>query len=162
MINVLFVCLGNICRSPMAEGSFKNLIREAGLDQKISCDSAGTSSYHIGEQPDHRMCLTAEKYDIILDHKARQLVKNDFKEFDYIVAMDSKNYNNIKLLADSAGTAFSCKIFMMRRFDNKKPSNDVPDPYFGGAEGFEEVYDIITRSNKVFLEFLIKEHSLHG
>ncbi|MBX9852383.1 MAG: low molecular weight phosphotyrosine protein phosphatase [Cytophagaceae bacterium] len=161
MIKVLFVCLGNICRSPMAEGSFQKLIADKKLHNKVSCDSAGTSSYHIGEFPDERMCKTAAKYDIMLNHRARQLVKEDFKTFDYIIAMDEKNYHNIKKLADSGGeTPRSYKVFMMREFDSMKDHHDVPDPYFGGIDGFEEVYSILTRSNKNFMDFLIKEHNL--
>lgn len=162
MINVLFVCLGNICRSPMAEGIFKKNILEGGFEDKIFCDSAGTSSYHIGELPDERMRATAQKHGIILNHLARQLSKEDFQKFNYIIAMDSKNYHNIKVEKDRLGAESSTQIFLMREFDPKKKSEDVPDPYFGGMDGFEEVYDIVKRSSLELLKFLTEEHNLHG
>src|SRR5688572_8369678 len=102
MINVLFVCLGNICRSPLAEGIFKDIVKKKGLNNKISIDSAGTGNYHIGADPDHRSIKVARKYDIELDHKARQFVKRDFDDFDYIIAMDQNNYDNIKRLKREA------------------------------------------------------------
>lgn len=160
MIKVLFVCLGNICRSPMGEGSFKHLVAKAGLSQQIAVDSAGTSSYHIGELPDERMRETAERYGIILDHKARQLSVEDFDTFHYIIAMDSKNYHNINLLAGKINASKPYKIFMMREFDTNRTSEDVPDPYFGGMDGFEEVYQIVMRSNEKLLEYIIKEQKL--
>lgn len=160
MIKVLFVCLGNICRSPMAEGVFRKMIEERNLANKLFCDSAGTSSYHIGELPDKRTRDTAEKYGISLDHKGRQLIKEDFDTFHYIVAMDHKNLTNIKLLAASSKPALANTILMMREFDPIKDSEDVPDPYFGGLDGFEEVKEILWRSNEVFLNYLIEEHKL--
>jgi protein-tyrosine phosphatase len=144
----------------MAEGVFRKMIEEKKLSNQIMCDSAGTSSYHIGELPDKRTRNTAEKYNIFLDHKGRQLIKEDFDTFHYIIAMDHKNLTNIKLLADSSASIFSNTILMMREFDPIKDSEDVPDPYFGGLDGFEEVKDILWRSNEAFLTFLIKEHKL--
>jgi protein-tyrosine phosphatase len=160
MINVLFVCLGNICRSPMAEGVLKKMIKDMKLEDQIFCDSAGTSSYHIGELADTRTRNTAEKYDIFLDHRARQLIIEDFNKFDYILAMDRKNYHNINLLSETSIPTHHYEIMMMRDFDSIKDSEDVPDPYFGGMDGFEEVKEILFRSNEAFLNFLIKKHDL--
>lgn len=159
-INILFVCLGNICRSPMAEGLFKKLVREKGLQEIIFCDSAGTSDYHIGEPPDKRMCETAEKYKIQLNHAGRQLTIGDFKHFNYILAMDGANYRNILKLSEKCNDK-DCQVFMMREFDSIKSLPDVPDPYYGGMDGFDEVYRILLNAGEKFLNFLIKEHKLH-
>lgn len=159
MIKVLFVCLGNICRSPMAEGHFARFVKDNNLQGMISCDSAGTSSYHIGELPDSRMRQTALKYGISLTSRARQLTKNDLNEFDYIIAMDSSNYQNILFLQEAAeGT--KAQIFMMRTFDPEYKDSDVPDPYYGGDDGFDNVYNILKRSAANLLEFIRKEHNL--
>lgn len=159
MINVLFVCLGNICRSPMAEGHFKKLVHERGLSNKIFCDSAGTGSYHIGALPDERMRKTALNYEIELTHRARELKSDDFKKFDYIIAMDSSNHRNISILAEKSDIG-SCKVIKMRSFDVVKDSEDVPDPYYGGIDGFTDVYNIIKRSNEAFIDYLITEHKI--
>lgn len=157
MLRVLFVCLGNICRSPMAEGVFDALVRERGLEEQFYIDSAGTASYHIGALPDHRMRQTAERYSIQLTHRARQFSKKDFEDFDYILAMDGSNFMNIKRLdhAHSHG-----KVLIMRDFDPQKTSLDVPDPYYGDMNGFEEVYHLLWRCNTAFLDYLVREHTL--
>ena len=161
MIKVLFVCLGNICRSPLAEGIFKNQVRIKGLTNQIECDSAGTSSYHAGADPDPRSCSTAQKYEIILDHRARQIIKKDFEAFDYILAMDQSNYDFI--LKMKVEEHIGSKVFLMRKFDAiLKDGLDVPDPYFGGIDGFEYVYEMLLRSSENFLNYIIKEHKLHA
>ncbi|WP_045457306.1 low molecular weight protein-tyrosine-phosphatase [Sporocytophaga myxococcoides] len=143
MKKILFVCLGNICRSPMAEGVFKKVIENKGVSHKFYCDSAGTSAYHIGALPDERMRATAMERGIILDHCARQITVKDFDNFDYILAMDTSNYNNIKSLTNDKFK--HDKVLMMRSFDSIKSTVDVPDPYYGGMSGFTEVYEILWR-----------------
>lgn len=152
-IKVLFVCLGNICRSPMAEGVFKKIVTEEGLDDKIYCDSAGTSDFHIGADPDERMCRTATSYSVNLLHKARQFAKSDFDRFDYIIAMDNSNLNNILSLAENK-EKHADKVLLMREFDPQGRGEDVPDPYFGGQKGFDEVYHILERSTRNFLNHI--------
>jgi protein-tyrosine phosphatase len=160
MINVLFVCLGNICRSPMAEGIFNKIIEEKGLHLKISSDSAGTSAYHIGEDPDHRMQETALKHAIRLDHKGRQLNVKDFDHYHYIIAMDQNNFDDIKLLSSNHPRSHD-GILLMRDFDHPKDNKNVPDPYWSKMDGFEEVYQILHRCNTAFVDFLAKQHKLH-
>lgn len=147
---ILFVCLGNICRSPMAEGVFKQLLQERRLIQYFELDSAGTGAYHIGSHPDQRAMRICAAKGIDLVHKARQVVKHDAEAYDYILAMDGHNYQFLKqLFPDYKG------LRMMRDFDPQVlDSNDVPDPYYGGVEGFEEVYDILLRSSQGLLDYL--------
>lgn len=158
MIKVLFVCLGNICRSPLAEAIFKKMLQEQGLEDKISCDSAGTSDYHIGELPDERTIANATKNGLTLNHRGRQINKSDFSRFDYILAMDKGNYRNIALAKEGLSNS-KAKIFMMRQFENSNEPAEVPDPYYGGAEGFQKVYEVLQNANRHFVEYLKKEHS---
>jgi protein-tyrosine phosphatase len=146
-MKVLFVCLGNICRSPMAEGIFKHMVEEEGLSDKIFTDSAGTSRYHIGKPPDSRMREVAEQHGITLNHKARQLSFGDFYDFHYIIAMDSENYENI-MAERPIHDDHRAQIIMMREFDMERNEDemDVPDPYYGGQKGFEDVYNMLKRS----------------
>lgn len=150
MKKVLFVCLGNICRSPLAEGLANKIAKKNGISDKVYFDSCGTSKYHIGEQPDERTIRNAADNGVKLDHKARQFEKKDFRDFDYILAMDSANLSNIKIL-DQADQ-FGDKLYLMRDFDPDNPGADVPDPYFGGEQGFQNVYDILERSVNNFIE----------
>lgn len=156
MIKVLFVCLGNICRSPMAEGIFAKLSKESPLE--ISYDSAGTSAYHIGELPDERMRETASEKGIQLTHRARQIVREDFDKFDYIIAMDKSNYENILNYKNRINKASETTIMLMRSFDSEKENLEVPDPYYGGSNDFERVYQILWRCNQNFIKFLEDEH----
>lgn len=157
MIKVLFVCLGNICRSPLAEGHFLKLIQDSNLQNKIECDSCGTSHYHIGDLADPRTRKNAEKNGINLTHRGRQLTGKDFYEFDYILAMDESNIKNINALQKEQKENTKAKIFLMRYFDNKSKNSDVPDPYYRDEQGFEDVFRILERSTFNFMEFLKKE-----
>ena len=158
-INVLFVCLGNICRSPLAEGIFSQLIKEKGLSDKINVDSAGTANYHIGERPDPRTIENAAQNGVSLPSRARQFTSDDFEQFDYILPMDESNLYNIERL-ESSGSIKDYEIIKMRYFDPKAKNADVPDPYYGGPKGFQDVFDILDRSNREFLEYLVKTHNL--
>ncbi len=158
-LNVLFVCLGNICRSPMAEGIFAHLVKEAGLHAHIACDSAGTSDYHIGELPDPRMRQTAGRYGLTLTHRARQLRAADFQAFDYILAMDQSNWADITR-HPGYRPEYSRKVSFLRMHDDDTRDLNVPDPYYGGPEGFERVYQLLRRTSGRFLQFLVEKHHL--
>ena len=139
---ILFVCMGNICRSPAAEGIAKKILKERGLKGKIDVDSAGTLGYHTGESPDHRMIKHASKRGYNLDSRARQFnAKNDFDKFDYIVTMDDDNYYKITSL--DRKSQHNDKIFKMVSFGKNTNVNEVPDPYYSGSVGFELVLDIL-------------------
>ncbi len=157
-INVLFVCLGNICRSPMAEGIFQHLVDEARLTGAVGTDSAGTSNYHPGELPDPRMRQTAAQHGIRLTHRARQLTARDFEDFDYIVVMDQANLDEAQRRAPNDQLAR--KLRMMRAYDPTPEDGQVPDPYFGGTEGFAHVYQMLDRSCRQLLATLVKDHQL--
>lgn len=157
MIRILFVCLGNICRSPMAEGIFNKLLINSQLTDKITCDSAGTSAYHLGELPDERMRKTASQHGITLTHRARQLTGNDFQAFDYLLAMDRANVATIGKHLDWQ-PVYQSKLVLMRSYEHTAPEIDVPDPYFGSITGFEQVYQMLWKANEGLLEFLIKQH----
>jgi protein-tyrosine phosphatase len=140
MIRVLFVCLGNICRSPTGEGVMRHLVEKEGMGDQVEVDSAGTGAWHIGEYPDSRMTLAARERGYRLDSRGRQLVKQDFKSFDYVIAMDAKNLSSCLSLAPEDATA---KITPMNSYIRSQEIDGIPDPYFGGGEGFELVMDLI-------------------
>lgn len=144
MVSVLFVCLGNICRSPAAEGIFQLMVQKHGPANQILIDSAGTSDYHVGELPDSRMRSHASTRGYTLNSRARQLVKEDLEKFDYIIAMDDSNIAHIHALDQN--NKFKSKIFKMTDFATKIEANFVPDPYNGGNSGFERVLDILEDS----------------
>ncbi|ACK68504.1 protein tyrosine phosphatase [Gloeothece citriformis PCC 7424] len=147
---LLFVCLGNICRSPSAENIMNHLIEQANLSDQIICDSAGTSNYHIGEPPDPRMRVAAARRGIELKGKARQFNLADFDKFDLILAMDRENYQNI-LLLDPKGN-YKFKVRLMCDFVSNASIKDVPDPYYGGSQGFDQVIDLLLDACSGLLE----------
>jgi protein-tyrosine phosphatase len=159
MIGILFVCLGNICRSPLAEGIFKRKVEEAGLNEFISTDSAGTSGWHINEAPDRRSVDIAQRHGIRLDHYGQQISPEDFDQFDYIIAMDGNNYDDIIRLRNKHGNGKS-EVLIMREFDDQQSGSDVPDPYYGGPNGFQLVYDLLDESLSNFLNKIINDHGL--
>ena len=159
MIKVLFVCLGNICRSPMAEGIFNAKIKGLGLEKAIQSDSAGTSDYHIGELPDERTLGCAQRHGMGIKHRGRQVQQSDFRDFAYIIAMDSSNLENLQQL--KLQSRFPDKeIFLMRNFAAGETGLAVPDPYYGGQEDFEEVYHILDAALDGFLNQLKEAHPL--
>jgi protein-tyrosine phosphatase len=143
----------------MAEGIFAHLVKEAGLSDYITCDSAGTSDYHIGELPDPRMRQTARRNGLTLTHQARQLRAADFGEFDYILAMDESNWENITR-HPGYQPEHSRKVSFLRLHDEDTRDLNVPDPYYGGPEGFELVYQMLYRTGGRFLQFVIEKHHL--
>lgn len=144
-MRVLFVCLGNICRSPAAEGIMKSLVLQQNLQENISVDSAGTIGYHTGDSPDPRMLKQASERGFELNHKARKFNPTiDFMDFDYIVTMDDQNYIDVKNLDKK--NKFLSKIYKIADFSSDPEVKTVPDPYYGGPEAFDNVIDILKDS----------------
>ena len=152
---ILFVCLGNICRSPLAEAIFKHKIRSHQLDAYFEADSCGTSNYHIGDPPDTRTIANARKNGVAINHLGRQLCTDDLEKYDYILAMDQSNYQNI-LKIDNA-QQYSGKVALMRSYDPLGKGKEVPDPYYGGESLFQEVFEILDRSMDNFIQHLEKK-----
>lgn len=147
--SVLFVCLGNICRSPLAEVIFQNHLRQRNLQDSFRLDSAGTGAWHIGKPAHHQSIRVASDNGIDLSqHRARQVCKDDFDHYDYIVAMDTSNYYDLKSL-QLKGKA---EIVRIRDYDSDQSDPDVPDPYYGGPEGFDAVFRILDRCCCNFLD----------
>ncbi|MDY0082719.1 MAG: low molecular weight protein-tyrosine-phosphatase [Ignavibacteriaceae bacterium] len=156
MIKVLFVCTGNICRSPAAEGIMEKKLIDSGLDKYVETDSAGTIGYHTNELPDERMRKNALKRGYKLEHYARKFNPDiDGKYFDYILVMDEDNYNAL-IRMDVNGT-YSDKILRTTDFSSDNKIREVPDPYYGGDEEFERVLDILENSIDNFLKTIVKE-----
>ncbi|MFT8319866.1 MAG: low molecular weight protein-tyrosine-phosphatase [Bacillus sp. (in: firmicutes)] len=149
-INVLFICLGNICRSPMAEAIFRDLVKKEGLQDKISCDSAGTGGWHTGNPP-HQGTRDILKLNNISDAGivARQLISEDLEQFDYLIAMDPSNMENIKKL----GIASKARTRLLLDYTEQKKGKEVPDPYYTG--NFEEVYDLVKEGCQALLKEII-------
>jgi len=157
MVRVCFVCLGNICRSPTAEGVMRHLIAERQVGHLVQVDSAGTSAYHIGERPDRRSAATARRRGIELVGHARQFEREDLEAFDYVVAMDTQNFKELVKLAPRDARD---RIHLMRDFDPESPKGaSVPDPYYGGEQGFEEVLDQCLRACSALLDEILNRRA---
>lgn len=156
VVSVCFVCLGNICRSPTAEGVMIKLVSERGLSEKIRIDSAGTGAYHVGEPADARSREAARRRGVSLDSRARLFVVSDFDTFDYIVAMDRKNFAHLARLARVEEDR--AKLSLLRNFSGGAPDLDVPDPYYN--DNFDEVFDICVDGCTGLLEHLLRTHRL--
>lgn len=140
-VNVLMVCMGNICRSPLAHGLFEELVKREGLSDRIRVDSAGTHAYHVGEPPDPRSQQTAQRHGIDLStQRARRVALHDFEKFDFILAMDRDNY---RILINSAPAEHQHKIRLFLEFAPQRSEEEVPDPYYGGPDGFDRVYEMV-------------------
>lgn len=151
-LRVLFVCTGNICRSPTAEGVFRKLVADAGMSEAIVADSAGTHAYHVGEPPDPRAQRAAARrgYDLS-DLRARRVERADFERFDLIVAMDLEHFEILSRMADPASSG---KLRMMMSFGKRFREKDVPDPYYGGPQDFERVLDMLEDAARGLLDAL--------
>lgn len=154
MTKVLFVCMGNICRSPSAEGVFRHLVSDAGLSDVVATDSAGTHAFHIGEAPDARAVAAARKrgYDIS-QCQARQVTAEDFRDYDLILAMD---WDNLSALQQQCPKAYQHKLMLLMRFANDFEEATVPDPYYGGSEGFGKVLDYLEDACQGVMELVRK------
>ncbi len=156
MIRVLFVCLGNICRSPTAEGVFRELVRSHGLNEEIQTDSCGTSDWHIGDPPDSRAADEAARRGFDLsDLRARQVAKSDFTAFDYVLGMDE---TNIAKLRAQCPPAHQDRVRLFLSFAPKLGRTDVPDPYYGGPDGFAQVFDMIEAASQGLLADIRATH----
>jgi protein-tyrosine phosphatase len=151
-MRILFVCMGNICRSPTAEGVIRHALKEAGLDQSVHIDSAGTHGYHIGEPPDPRAQQVAASrgYDIS-GLRGRKVGGIDFEHFDLVLAMDQDNLRNLKRVCPPQ---YHQKVRLLLSFSRKYPNLDVPDPYFGGSRGFEDVLDMVEDAAKGLIKMI--------
>jgi protein-tyrosine phosphatase len=159
MISLCFVCLGNICRSPTAEGVMRHLVREAGLESRVSLDSAGTAGYHAGELPDRRARAAAARRGIEVGGRARQFERADWSRFDYVLAMDQSNFDDLRATCPSDAAAG--KLHLLRSFDPAAPRGAaVPDPYYGGDDGFDQVLDLCLAACRPLLERVRREHGL--
>ncbi|PCI50457.1 MAG: phosphotyrosine protein phosphatase [Alphaproteobacteria bacterium] len=162
-MKILFVCLGNICRSPTAEGVFRHKLHQAGIQDgylgNIFIDSAGTGAWHVGASPDRRSCEMALKYGVGLESlSARKITRQDFADYDYILGMDRENIRNMKAICPPDQ---QCKISLFMNYAENCPGiTEVPDPYGGGREGFERVYDIIDRGSDGLLKYLLAHYTL--
>lgn len=148
-MKILMVCLGNICRSPLAEGILRNKVEEAGLNWVV--DSAGTANYHVGEPPHHLSQKIAKLHGIdISQHKGRQFVKEDFERFDFIYVMDEDNYADVKTIAKNYFTEKKIDLILNASFPNQ--NKNVPDPWYGTEEGYHKVYDMLNKACEVIIK----------
>jgi protein-tyrosine phosphatase len=163
-ISVLFVCLGNICRSPLAEAVFRAVVKEAGLADRIRIDSAGTSGFHEGDPPDRRTTEVAARRGVRVWGRSRPVTREDLTDFDYLVAMDRENHRNLERLVAGAGLGAGegPELRLLREFDPEATDRDreVPDPYYGGTDGFDRVHDMVERAARGLLDHLREQHGL--
>lgn len=158
-MKVLFVCLGNICRSPLGEELLRHRARERGLDGAVEADSAGTGGWHAGEPPNNRMAIAASRHGVTLRGKARQVRSEDFDRFDLVVAMDTQNRRDLLRMAGAQEE----KVALMRDYDPASPpGSSVPDPWYGGDEGFAEVFGIVDAAVGGLLDAIESESPLPG
>ncbi len=158
MVRVLFVCMGNICRSPTAQGVFETLVQRENLAQRIKIDSAGTHAYHVGEPPDPRATEAAKRRGVDLTtQRARKVKPEDFLEFDYVLAMDSSNY---EALREICHPDYEDRLRLFLDFAPHLGVEDVPDPYYGGPQGFERVLDLIEAASEGLLAEMRARHSI--
>lgn len=156
MVKVLFVCMGNICRSPTAHGVFRALVENEGLSQAIEIDSAGTHAYHVGSAPDRRAQATAQERGIdISDLLARRVEPDDFDLFDFVVAMDQDNYMSLSEICPDQHVD---KIYMFMDFADHMRTREVPDPYYGGPSGFDRVFDLVEAASEGLLQEIRQRH----
>jgi protein-tyrosine phosphatase len=154
-MRILFVCLGNICRSPTAEGVMRHVVREEGLEDAIEIDSAGTGGWHVGAPPDERATAAARRRQIALEGAARKFSPGDFDAFDLILAMDEENRRDLLALAPDDDAR--AKVRLLREFDPASAADadlDVPDPYYGGDDGFEHVLDLVDAATRGLVDRL--------
>ena len=157
---VLFVCLGNICRSPLAEGVFRHLAEEAGVGDRFEVDSVGTGPWHVGDPPDRRMRETARRRGVPIDAlRGRQLGAEDLQRYDLVLAMDREVLHDTRCLAPD-GEAPHVRLF--REFDPEPGDYQVPDPYYGGPQGFDDVYDMVERTAGELLRRLVNDGAVGG
>lgn len=157
-VSVLFVCMGNICRSPTAEGVFRKVVRDAELHDLIIVDSAGTHAYHVNEPPDRRARTAAERRGFPLDDiRARRVSNEDYERFDYILAMDE---DNLLILKEGAPDEHRYKVRLFLEFAEASRVMEVPDPYYGGSSGFERVLDLVEEASEGLLEAIRRESGL--
>lgn len=148
-MRILFVCLGNICRSPAAEGVMRACLAERGLDGRFEVESAGTDAYHVGEAADPRMREAASERGYVLDSTARQVTEQDFERFDLVVAMDRSNFEDLQALAPPEANG---KLRLLSEFLPEGSPRDVPDPYWGGPRGFDQVLDLLEAACPAILD----------
>jgi protein-tyrosine phosphatase len=155
-VSVLFICMGNICRSPTAHGVFRALVEREGLSDSIVTDSAGTIAYHVGEPPDRRARETAVKRGIDLsDLRARKAISEDFECFDYLMAMDRDNYRDLMAICPPG---YEDRLHLFMDFAPQRPEKEVPDPYYGGVAGFDRVFDMVEEASRGLLDHILQQH----
>jgi protein-tyrosine phosphatase len=155
-ISILFVCMGNICRSPTAQGVFRDMVDKQGLSEYISTDSAGTIDYHAGSKPDRRARETAIKRGLDLsDLRARMVSADDFERFDYVIAMDRSNYAALEALCPPGREE---RLHLLLDFAPHQPIREVPDPYYGGVAGFDRVFDLVEEASRGLLDKIMSNH----